>query len=90
MTEEDMAAAGWPLTLCEKRAFECLVLWWGDHGTFDETEDLKLFVDLTRDEFWRCVVQTQLDEACKKIKAGATSVSPSITTIDMPAGPHLA
>ena len=84
MTEDDMAAAGWLLTLREKRAFEHLFLWWGDHGASDETEDLKTFMDLTRDEFRHCIVQTQLDDTRKKIKAGAlaTSVLPGITTVD--------
>ena len=70
-----LEATGWPLEEVERRAFECLCLWWGTNTASGNAQDLNLFMELTRDEFQRFVVQTQLDSARKKIKEGSAATS---------------
>ena len=92
MTDEDMEATGWSLTLREQHAFEHLHLWWGHCGVPDEQGNLEVFVDLMRDKFHKFIVQTQVDEVHKNIKEGkaATVALPSIANIEALAGPNLA
>ena len=87
---DGLPATGWNLEEVEQRALGFLHLWWGGNAASDRGGDLDLFMNLTRDEFRRCVVQAHMESARSQIKEGTaamsvTQESPAVATVDAPA-----